>query len=93
MLDELVQQRLTLVEAAAQFRQLTVEPAEFPGRGPVEFPGRTEEERYCREVIQWVKGMATARTSDRSTDILEHLEAELEAHMDSHGGEVILPDM
>lgn len=46
---------LDLFEAAAHFRQINHEPPELMQLGYRLLPGATDEEKLCREVIQWVK--------------------------------------
>ena len=91
ILQELLARRLTLTEAAARFRGLDHEPAECPERGPDYYAGRTEGERYCREVIQWVRAETMTWPPTRGEETLSRLEAELNAYLSTHGGEVILP--
>src|SRR5262245_28791097 len=58
----LLEGRLTLLEAAARFRALNQtrrEPCWASWRSP--FPGRSDEEHLCREVIAWVAGEARQR--------------------------------
>jgi hypothetical protein len=84
VLHELVDDRLSLLQAAAKFRRFTVEPAEYPGKGPEYLPGNTEGERYCREVLEWAKS--------EPEEIQSRLESELEAVLAAGDGEVILPE-
>ena len=46
---------LDLYEAAAQFRYLNHEPPNCRQLGYLRLPGKTDEEKLCREVILWVK--------------------------------------
>ncbi len=39
VIHDLMEKRVTLLKAAAEFRHLTTEPSEFPGTGPDCFPG------------------------------------------------------
>jgi hypothetical protein len=92
VIHDLLSKKVTLLEAAAEFQHLTVEPAECPGPGPDYFRGRTEGERYCREVLHWVRAESADTTTYPSSDAISRLEAELETYLESHDGEVILQD-
>ena len=52
---QVVAGELDLFGAATHFRQINHEPPEFPQFGYRLLPGRTDEEKLCREVIMWVK--------------------------------------
>jgi hypothetical protein len=74
--------RLTLVEAAARFRDLDEQPPRFSWEDfRRSHPGATEEERYCREVIKFVGRMLEARGVTDSP-IVSRLEQELQAHLE-----------
>jgi hypothetical protein len=89
VIDDLLAERLTLLEAAALFRRLD---AVCPGRStiPERIPGRTEEERYCRQVIYWVEATTRYWPPSQAAAIRNRLEAELSAHQASYDGAVLL---
>jgi hypothetical protein len=70
--------RLTLLEAAEHFRDLNLTHPDFHwGQFRHQFPGSSDDERHCRQVLKFVAlegepGRAAAR---------ERLEAELEGHL------------
>ena len=75
--------RLTLVEAVARFRAINASrPANLPVRLD-QYPGKTDEERVCREVISYVE----TRLPDQpeTSAILARLESELQAHLAADG--------
>jgi hypothetical protein len=92
VVQDLLAGRLTLLEAAAQFRCVN-ETAEQPLDLTQSFPGRTEGERYCRQVLQWSRIEAQRLPSDESADVMHRLEAELADCLESDDGEVILPEI
>jgi hypothetical protein len=90
IIRDLLAERLTLMEAAAEFRHLHI-AAPPAARSHQMFPARSEGERYCREVLQWVRSTTTDWPPTQGEPILARLEAELQAHMAEHDGDVILP--
>ncbi len=90
--NDLVARRLTLLEAAAQFRHLNHEPPQAPAAGLDCFPGRTENERLCRQVLSWVPGVMEGCAPTQIEELVCGLEAELDAYLASHGDEVVLPE-
>jgi hypothetical protein len=87
--DELIARRLTLFEAAAVFH--AVDRVRYPqGRPvPIYFPGKTEEERLCRQVIASVDERLHNRP-DREA-VVARLEQELQEHLRRYGA-VQLPE-
>ncbi|HEX5269789.1 MAG TPA: hypothetical protein VFW33_04840 [Gemmataceae bacterium] len=81
--QELLAGRLSLAQAAARFREADALPGGCPRR--CRAPGRTEEERSCREVIGWAVAAAErAGGPGIGRAIRRRLEAELNAHL-AHG--------
>ena len=73
VVEELRHRRLTLLEAAARFRDLS-----RPGRDDFHewfrraYPGKTDEERWCRQVIRFLRGHSL-----KLEPLAEQYEAEL----------------
>jgi hypothetical protein len=87
---ELVAGRLTLLQAAARFRDLKEEPPDMAD--PPGYPcGCSEGERLCREVMAWADGWLAERAPQRAAAVAARLEAELRRHRD-RAGMVRLPD-
>ncbi len=86
---ELIDGRLTLFEAAARFRRLNAEPPAAPP--PLSYPGDSEEERLCRQVIRWASHRLQERDPGRANDRAAAWEEELRRHKERHGT-VVLPD-
>jgi hypothetical protein len=62
VIDDLLESRLTLLEAASRFRDLSHEwPACDPLLGVV-YPGQTEEECLCRQVIAFTRAVSPVGT-------------------------------
>src|SRR5712691_10131221 len=77
VLRELLDERLTLREAAARFQELNEAcPAYDWERFRENFPGRTTEERHCRQVLVAVRPYLESNHS-ASRDRLARLETEL----------------
>jgi hypothetical protein len=86
---DLAEGRTTLTDAAACFRELDRGWSRFPWetfRRPS--PGDSDEERHCREVINWVRTLVEDE-SEGYLPIVEVLEAELQGRFDR--GTLALP--
>ncbi len=70
--------RLTLLEAAAQFRDLNAEPADCPCQDGHVWPNASLEERLCRQVIAWAQREARDGATGAGAAVTR-LEAELAA--------------
>jgi hypothetical protein len=89
----LLEGRFTLFQAAALFGYLNDAPEDCPDLYRLRWPGRSDGEKLCRQVIGWVES-DKARTASTELDLLrEQLDNELEEHMRANGGLVVLPDM
>jgi hypothetical protein len=89
--------RLSLVEAAALFGALNRLPPQATPlsladrRGsPLRIPARTEEERLCRQVVEYVR-WALVEEPDRAEDPVARLNAEFKEELDKQGS-IHLPD-
>jgi hypothetical protein len=89
---ELMDERTTLLEAAAAFRKLDAESVVFGGKSSDTFPGQTEGERTCRQVIQWVRVQSQDWEPAQAERLVARLEAELESHLCSHDGQFELTE-
>jgi len=87
---ELIDGRLTLFEAAARFRRLNAEPPAPPPLA-LSYPGDSEEERLCRQVIGWASRRLEKSDPGRANDFAGACEEELRRHKERHG-RVVLPD-
>ena len=87
VVEDLGAHRLTLLEAAARFRDLdglaSASDLEWSRRVD---PGQTDEERWCRQVIRFVRG----HYRDRPVLLAAQLEVELAGHLAE--GTLHLPD-
>jgi hypothetical protein len=82
VVEDLVAGRLTLLQAASHFRALNLEPP--PLRRDVYHyadRGDTDEERYCREVIDWVQMHLEETDPCLSLATSARLVDELEKHL------------
>jgi hypothetical protein len=86
---ELIDGRITLFEAAAQFRRVNEEnPVALEIPAPVD---ESPEEWACRQVIQWVCVSAQIQRATASEDLVDQLEKDLWRHKQQHNGAVVLP--
>lgn len=91
VVDELIDGRLTLFEAAALFRRLNDPSPASAAHLARDCPGDSEEERLCRQVIAWVRVTLPQRPADVADEMGARFEEELREHKECHGV-VILPD-
>lgn len=78
--------RRGLLEAAVAFRDLNEMPG-APATPYLElFPGTTEDERLCRQVISWVESDPQQGSPDRARALARQLEEELTARLQGPGG-------
>jgi hypothetical protein len=90
---DLADGRLTLVQAAAIFRDLDRErrvPPEIEKLRPL-FPGASDGERLCRQLIHIVKSGLELEAPARVAEVVERLEAELQELL-ARDGNVRLPE-
>jgi hypothetical protein len=70
---------LTLLEAAARFRDVNAEPADCPCQDSHLWPSASPEERLCRQVIGWARAEARDDRSGAAGAVVDRLESELKA--------------
>jgi hypothetical protein len=90
--------RRSLVEAAALFGKLNRHPPELPPLDllddipwAVSIPAHTEEERLCRQVVQWVDGFRLSESPAYAEAAVTRLIAEFREELRKHG-DIRLPD-
>ncbi|HZT82744.1 MAG TPA: hypothetical protein VFA26_21115 [Gemmataceae bacterium] len=84
--------RLSLLEAAARFRELNETPSELPNHSyRILFEGKSDEERLCRQVIAWAYNEAEVSSPEGARAVRRRLEAELAEHLARHGTVVLPP--
>src|SRR5262249_42463826 len=90
IVDEVLAERMSLLEAAAHFRDLDrAPPSILWDRFRAFYPGDSDDERHCREVI----GNVRARVEDQGEqgpDPVLRLESELRQHLER--GTLRLPE-
>jgi hypothetical protein len=87
--DEVIAGRLNLLEAAAGFRAVDQVKEQYLPAVDSAMPGKTAEERLCRQVIAFVAGRL--KNSDRRETMVGKLEDDLQTHLQQQGG-VSLPE-
>src|SRR5262245_1705481 len=88
LVQELLAGRMGLLETAAWFRELNAERPDYLPMIRNAFPGSTDDERYCRNVIYYAQSYLNASGASDSAAV-ERLHAEL-ARCSARGG-VTLP--
>jgi hypothetical protein len=84
--------RLTLFEAAAGFRAMRQVKARYLQPDPLPFPGKTEEEQLCRQVLVYVETVSQGESGPAAVvarlhkDLQEHLERSGTVHLPLSGG-------
>lgn len=90
VVDQILARELDLFMAAALFRYLNQEPPECHLDHP-NLPGKTDEEKLCRQVIRWVSVHGREYMDARELEQrLDELEAIL-AYRLGEGGRIVLP--
>jgi hypothetical protein len=92
IIQEVIEGRETLLGAAASLRAIDTNPSDFPPEYPKFFPGGSEGERLCREVIIRVTNALQDTAPDQVRSQTARLEAELQEHLREHHGVVVLPE-
>lgn len=85
---ELLEGKLSLLQAAAWFEKLDRQPADMPLR---HLPGwRNSAEQYCRDVINWARGPLDPFRDPMQQEKVQRLEMDLEGHL-SEPDDFVLP--
>ncbi len=92
IIEELAAGRMTLFEAAAQFKRLNSEPNAVKTDVLHLFRGATDNERLCRQVITWLDTITHEMSESQRQQVLGQAEAVLRDHLAQHGGQVVLPE-
>ena len=87
--EALIDGRRTLFAVAARFRDLAADEPEKLAAIRTSYPGGTDDEKWCRNVIDYVRGRL-AHDHPARADAVSRLETELQAHLSEHG-EIHLP--
>ena len=92
VVEELLAGRITLRAAAARFRAINEAAAAFPwDEFRRAYPGSTDEERHCREVIAQMKVLRWDRPGEMA-EVVARLEAELQDCLE-RDGTIRLPEV
>jgi hypothetical protein len=91
---ELVDGRLTLFEAAAHFRRLNDGGPKPAAPAALVYPGDSEEECLCRQVIAYARPLLNRHPADtrEADEFVARCEEELRRHKERHGA-VVLPEL
>jgi hypothetical protein len=86
ILEDVVAGRMTLLQAADQFKGLNERHPESMTAVRFTYDGGTDEERLCRQVIAGVQGLLDDRPPSEAAPIIARLEAELHDHFGEGAG-------
>jgi hypothetical protein len=81
---DVIGERLPLTEAAALFRELNTNCPEYLATLRIRYPQLSEDEIYCRNVIDFVAAALTFHPS-RCTAVVDRLEGELRCVLQRDG--------
>lgn len=90
IISELLDGRITLFEAAAEFRELSAAHPQYMQMLTMRYPYRSANEIYCLNVIEFVESNIQCRPS-ATPEIVQYLRDQLALHKHHNGGQVILP--
>jgi hypothetical protein len=82
--------QMNLFDAAAEFKRLNLLPSPSSYNPIGDFPGDSENERVCWQVISWVKSNTIQMPPSQRQAVLDRLTADLMEHL-ACNGTVILP--
>jgi hypothetical protein len=79
IIRDLIEGRLTLVQAAGGFHDLNRANPDVPNSIELDpFPDASEGESLCRQVISWVKAERGGNRSPQASSVIQDLEAQLQ---------------
>jgi hypothetical protein len=89
--NDLMAGRLTFLMAARKFKELNEQPITCQDNYRSRFPGRTDDEKVCRQAMTWAEGGLKKLTPSLAEKLRCQFEEELEENMRQNGGLVVLP--
>jgi hypothetical protein len=89
VVSDVIAGRLDLPEAAARFRDVT--PPDALRYLRTSYAGASDDERFCRAVIQWVHATLRARSRAEADRTAARLEAELQERLGRDGRIALRP--
>jgi hypothetical protein len=90
IIDQLTAGRISLFEAAAEFKRLNAQPNPSQYRFFKELPGDSDDERTCWQVISWLDVNSRHLPPSQQQLLLDRVKAELREYK-ACNGTVILP--
>jgi hypothetical protein len=91
IVDQLRDGKVDLFAAAAHFKRMNHLPNVAQFDPLVAFRGASEDEKVCRQVINWLVAELQSQPPSQRQAVLDRLEAELADHLARHG-KVVLPE-
>jgi hypothetical protein len=85
VVGDVIDGRLDLLEAAARFRDLTPPSSDAARYLRRVYAGPSDDERFCRALIQWVRGTRRFGSRAEADRAAARLEAEFQERLRRHG--------
>ena len=92
IIRELLDDKLTLLQAARRFKDLNETPITCQDNYRLRYPGRSDGEKVCRQVLAWMDLDLAGLPPDQGKALSHRYEQELREHLESHDGVVVLPE-
>ena len=92
VVGELLNGRLSLLQAARRFKDLNETPITCQDDYRSHYPGQSDGEKACRQVLDWLLFAQTEYPRDQQEALLHRFEDELREHLQRNGGIVVLPE-
>jgi len=92
VVHELLAGRIAFLQAARQFKDLNETPITCQDNYRSRFPGRSDGEKVCRQVLAWLDLDLAGLPPDQGKALSHRYEQELREHLESHDGVVVLPE-
>ena len=89
IIDRLAAGRISLFEAAAEFKRLNAQPNPSAYRFFKELPGDNDDERTCWQVISWLEANSRQLPPSQQHLLLDHVKAELREYKACYGTVVL----
>jgi hypothetical protein len=89
--SEVIAGDLSLLEAAARFRDINAGAPNYRQRMALNYPDTSYEELLCRQVIAAVESVLEQQAPEQVDDVVEQLRQELRQHLERDGTVVLAP--
>ena len=91
VIGDLVAGRISFLQAARRFKDLNETPITCQDNYRSRFPGRSDGEKVCRQVLAWLEGELRGLSPSQAASLRCTCEEELEENLRRNDGVVVLP--